>query len=85
MTIATLSSKKQITIPAQIARRWNLKQGDGLMFIEEGNSVRVLPIKRRSLLEMRGSVKPQKPFKSIEELRRIAREEHTARHARPKS
>jgi len=85
MTIATLSSKKQITIPAQIARRWNLKQGDGLMFIEEGDTVRVLPIKRRSLLEMRGSVKPQKPFKSVDELRKAAREEHTARYARPKS
>lgn len=85
MTIVTLSSKRQITIPAQIARRWNLKQGDGLMFIEEGDSVRVLPIKRRSLLEMRGSVKTEKPFKSIKELRRIAREEHTARHAHPKS
>lgn len=85
MPIATLSSKKQITIPAQIARRWNLEQGDGLMFIEEGGAVRVLPIKRKSLLEMRGSVKTQKPFKSIKELRRIAREEHTAHEARPKS
>ncbi len=85
MTIATLSSKKQITIPAQIARRWNLEQGDGLMFIEEGGAVRVLPIKRRSLLEMRGSVKIQKPFKSIKELRRIAREEHTAHDAHTKS
>jgi AbrB family looped-hinge helix DNA binding protein len=85
MTIATLSSKRQITVPAQIARGWNLEQGDGLMFIEEGDSVRVLPIKRRSLLEMRGSVKTQKPFKSIKELRRIAREEHTAHEARPKS
>ena len=85
MTIATLSSKKQITIPARIARRWNLKQGDGLMFVEEGDSVRVLPIRRRSLLEMRGSVKPQKPFESVAELRKAAREEQAARYARPKS
>jgi len=53
--------------------------------MEEGDSVRVLPIKRRSLLEMCGSVKTQKPFKSINELRKAAREEHTARYARPKS
>lgn len=85
MPIARLSSKKQITIPTQIARRWNLKQGDGLMFIEEGDSIRVLPIKRRSLLEMRGSVKAKKPFESIEALRKIAREEHTPRYAHFKS
>jgi len=53
MAICSLSSKKQITLPAQLVRRWNLKQGDGLMFFEDGDSVRVLPIKRQSLLEMR--------------------------------
>lgn len=85
MAIATVSSKKQITIPAQIARRWDLKQGDGLVFVEEGDSVKVLPIKRKSLLKMRGSVKATRPLKSIEEVRRIAREERAARYGRSKS
>jgi AbrB family looped-hinge helix DNA binding protein len=86
MPIATLTTKKQITIPAQIARLWDLKQGDGIMFItEEDGAIRVFPIKRRSLLEMRGSVKPKKPVKSMEELRKIAREERVSRHVRAKS
>ena len=80
MGISSLSSKKQITVPARLIRRWNLEQGDGLMFFEDGDSVRVLPIKRKSLLEMRGSVKPKGPIKSMDELRRIAREEHASRH-----
>ena len=33
MPIATLTTKNQITIPAQISRLWDLKQGDGIMFI----------------------------------------------------
>jgi bifunctional DNA-binding transcriptional regulator/antitoxin component of YhaV-PrlF toxin-antitoxin module len=82
MAISSLSSKKQITLPAQLVRRWGLKQGDGLMFFEDADSVRVLPIKRKSLLEMRGSVTPRQPIKSIDELRQIAREEHASRYER---
>lgn len=85
MPIASLSSKKQITLPAQLVRRWDLQQGDGLMFFEDGDSVRVLPIKRKSLLEMRGSVKARQPIKDIDELRQIAREEHASHHERKAS
>jgi AbrB family looped-hinge helix DNA binding protein len=85
MPIATLTTKNQITIPAQISRLWDLKQGDGIMFIEEDGAIRVFPIKRRSLLGMRGSVKPKKSVKSMDELRKIAREERASHHARAKS
>ena len=80
MAISSISSKKQITLPAQLVRRWDLKRGDGLMFFEDGDSVRVLPIKRKSLLDMRGSVRPDRPIANIDELRRVAREEHASRH-----
>jgi len=49
------------------------------MFFEDGDVVRVLPVKRKSLLEMRGSVKPRQPIKSIYELRQVARKEHISR------
>ena len=78
MAIASLSSKKQITLPARLVRRWDLKQGDGVMFFEDGDSVRVLPIKRQSLLEKRGSVKAKRPVSSMDEVRQIAREEHAS-------
>ena len=80
MAIASVSSKKQITLPARLVSRWGLKQGDGLMFFEEADSVRVLPIKRKPLLEMRGSVKVKQPIASMDELRQIARDEHAARY-----
>ena len=79
MAISSLPSKNQIALPAQLVRRWDLKQRDGLMFFEDGDSVRVLPINRKSLREMRGSVKPRQPIKSIYELRQVARKEHISR------
>ena len=82
MAISSLLSKRQITLPARLVRRWDLKQGDGLMFFEDGDSVRVLPIKRQSLLEMRGSVKAKRPIASMDELRQIAREEHASHNER---
>ena len=85
MAVSSLSSKKQITLPARLVRRWNLEQGDGLMFLEDGDSVRVLPIKRKSLLDMRGSVKARQPIKSVDEVRQIAREEHASRYERETS
>jgi len=85
MPIATLTSKKQITVPSELVRLWHLDKGDGLLFVMQDNTVKVLPIKRKSLLEMRGSVKAKRPFQSMEELRRTTREERALRHVHSKS
>jgi len=78
MATFSLLLKNQITLLDQLVRRWDFKQGDGLIFFEDGDSVRVLPMKSKSLSEMRGSVKPGVSIKSMDALRRIAREEHAS-------
>lgn len=85
MAVSTLTSKRQITVPSELVRRWKLKQGDGLLFLWEGDSVRVVPIRRTPLLELRGSVQPKQPFASISEIRQVAREERASRHAHAKT
>ena len=85
MPIATLTSKKQITVPSELVHLWHLDKGDGLLFVLQDNTVKVLPIKRKSLLGMRGSVKAKRAFKSMEELRRITREERALRYVHPES
>jgi bifunctional DNA-binding transcriptional regulator/antitoxin component of YhaV-PrlF toxin-antitoxin module len=80
MPIATLSSKRQITIPQELVRHFGLEKGDGLLFIVEGDSARVVPIKRKDLLSLRGSIKLTRPLPPMEELRRIVREERASRH-----
>jgi len=42
MEIARVSSKGQITIPVEIRRKLNLKEGDKVLFVEEGGKIILL-------------------------------------------
>ncbi len=84
MPISTLTSKNQITVPRELVHRWHLRQGDGLLFVWEADGVRVVPVRRTPLCELRGSVQPKQPFASIAEVRQVAREERASRHAQAK-
>ena len=58
-TNATLTSKGQITLPAELRRRWGLKAGDRIDFTLEGDQRVVLTRKiRRSILKSRGELAP---------------------------
>ena len=37
MEVARITTKGQITIPIEIRKRLNLKEGDKILFLEEGN------------------------------------------------
>ncbi len=39
MELAKITSKGQITIPIQVRKRLNLKEGDKVVFITEGNKI----------------------------------------------
>jgi AbrB family looped-hinge helix DNA binding protein len=50
--LATLTSKGQITLPAQHRKAWGLKPGDQIAFDPpEGKSVRIEPRRKRSIFE----------------------------------
>jgi AbrB family looped-hinge helix DNA binding protein len=50
--LATLTSKGQITLPAQHRKAWGLRPGDQIAFDPPGkNSVRIEPRRRRSIFE----------------------------------
>lgn len=42
MELAKLTSKGQITIPIQIRKKLNLKEGDKIMFIDNGNTIQIV-------------------------------------------
>ncbi len=49
MSVATLTSKGQVTIPKEVRERLRLKTGDRLDFrLEEDGSVRLVPVARRA-------------------------------------
>lgn len=68
LTVSTLSSKGQVTIPKTIRDRYNLKSGDKIDFLEDDQgTVTIWPV-TQSATHLKGMVaKPEKPV-SIEEM-----------------
>ena len=74
MSISTLTSKGQTTIPKAVRRHLGLKPGDKIRFlVEDDGRVVVIPATLH-LRDLRGSLpKPSKPV-SIERMREAIRE-----------
>lgn len=74
---STVSSKGQVTIPAEIRKHLDIKEGDKLSFvIEDDGSVRVIAPHYRRIVELRGIAGSLDKARSWEEIRQIAREDH---------
>ena len=80
MSVAKVTSKRQITIPQDIARKWGVEKGDGILFLEKGNEVVVRPVRRRDLLSLKGSVPAERPAMAFDKIRKQVRAE---RHGDP--
>ena len=46
---AKMTSKGQITVPREIRQRLGVKPGDRLLFEQDGDDVRVRPVKKKSV------------------------------------
>ena len=58
MTEATLTSKGQITIPAEIRAALGLNTGERVVFTQLDDGTTVMRAKTRSITELRGLLKP---------------------------
>ncbi len=68
-----LSSKGQVTIPANVREKMNLKRGDAVEFEIVGNKYLRLKVNRKpSPQDFYGALKSDKPFPGKDELRRQA-------------
>lgn len=75
--ISTISSKGQVTVPAEVRKRLGIKQGDKLAFvIEDGGGVRLKTPRFPNLASLRGAAGSLKKPLSWDEMREIAREDH---------
>ncbi len=72
MVRARLSSKGQLTIPVEIRERYGLATGDEVEFVLEEKGAYLLPLKRRSLLDLYGALPATRPWPGIQRARRIA-------------
>ncbi len=74
---STLSSKGQITIPAEVRKFLGVEQGDKLSFvIEDEGVVRLVAPRYRSIKDLAGAAGSLKKPMSWEQMREIAREDH---------
>jgi AbrB family looped-hinge helix DNA binding protein len=74
MGTATITSKGQVTIPTDIRAAFQLNAGDKLIFVQQGEQLLVIPVKRRRLSELAGILRTTIPYPGHEEERRIAAE-----------
>lgn len=57
MELAKITSKGQITIPIAIRRMLGVKEGDKVMFVQEGNKVVMMNASVEALLEVQDAFK----------------------------
>ena len=58
MSLATVSSKGQITLPAKIRTRFGIRSKDKVQFIIRDEEIIIKPL--RSFRELRGTIAPKK-------------------------
>ena len=58
MSEATMTSKGQITIPAEIRKAMGLEAGERVVFTQLEDGTTVMRAKTRSILDLKGILKP---------------------------
>lgn len=77
MSTATLTSKGQITIPADVRRELNVQTGDRVEFVQVEPGRFELVAATRSVRELKGLFGKAKRTVSIEEMNRVIAEQGT--------
>ena len=68
MPAVKVGRRGQITLPRQVRKWLDISEGDRVVFLREGNEVKIKPI-RRTLLDLRGVIQVSEP-QDFEAIRR---------------
>lgn len=70
MSISRVTSKGQVTIPADVRKALAIEQGDDLLFdVAPNQTARLRVIKRQRLSDLFGALKATRPFPGKDEIR----------------
>ncbi|WP_156821746.1 AbrB/MazE/SpoVT family DNA-binding domain-containing protein [Thermaerobacter subterraneus] len=73
MAVARMTEKGQVTIPGEIRERLGIREGDAVLFEQVGQTVTMIPIKRRNPLELIGILPSTRPYPGTDAIRREVR------------
>jgi AbrB family looped-hinge helix DNA binding protein len=77
--LSTITSKGQVTIPAEVRQSLGLKKGDKIAFvIDEGGDVHLKPPRHPSIMSLRGAAGTLPRPMSWQEVKETVEEEHVA-------
>ena len=51
----TITKRGQTVIPAPIRKRYHIEEGDSLVWIDDGETIRVVPVARDPIRALRGA------------------------------
>lgn len=72
----TITQKGQVTIPAKVRQLLRLRTGDQIKFtVGPGKEVKIKPVKRFSIMNLYGSLKPKVKYTAKDDIYKIIREE----------
>jgi antitoxin PrlF len=69
MVTATVTSKGQVTIPAEVRQRLGIEAGDRLLFSVDGAELRVQVVKQRSLSDFFGCLPATRAYPGMDVIR----------------
>ncbi len=71
--MSRVTSKGQVTIPADVRKALNIEQGDDLLFeVSSKQAVRLRVVKRQGLSDLRGALRADRPFPGKDAIREEA-------------
>jgi len=65
MSEATITSKGQVTIPADIRKSMGLTAGERVVFTQLDDGTTVMRTKKRSILDLKGMLKPARGKRKV--------------------
>jgi len=57
MMLTTVTTRGQTVVPADIRRRYGIEEGSRLEWVDDGRSIRVIPVPADPVKALRGSAK----------------------------
>ncbi len=66
----TVTKRAQTVVPAPLRERYNIKDGDFLEWIDDGQVIKVIPIPADPISALRGSARGEKLLERLLESRR---------------